>query len=108
MITDYHYFEKDIDNFSDSCIKDREIIQFINNIRYPYLKKIVRLNFEYVISTINMHYSLNDFKQDFIDYLNLDDKSNYNYFMEGSNEHCEDILRYLLKIKKEGNKYVFK
>lgn len=102
----YLYYEQPINKFSDTCITDRDIIDFINNIRFLYLRKVVRLHFENTISTKDLYYNLETFKQEFLDYLNNND--NRYQFIEGCTEKCEDILRYLLKIKKEGNKYVFK
>lgn len=96
ILTGYHYYEQPINRFSDTSITDNDIINFINNIRFLYLRKIVRLHFENVISTKDLYYNLETFRQEFIDYLK--DKDNHGQFIPGCTEKCENVLKYLLKI----------
>ena len=92
---------KNIDCFTDTNIRDRKTIEFINNIKSLRLKSIVRNYFEYKCGMIDSWYSVEKFKEEFIKYLN--DKNTTYYFLPGLNEHYEDILKKLLKIEKWNN-----
>lgn len=93
---------KNIDHFADTSIRDKKVIEFINNIKCLRLKSIVRNHFEYKCNMINEWYSVENFKEEFIKYLNNKDAKYY--FLPGLNDHYEDILKKLLKIEKWNNK----
>ena len=92
---------KKIDQWTYTDIRDKKAIEFINNIKSLKLRSIIRNHFEYKCNMVNSYYSLKDFKEEFITYLN-DKKSSY-YFLPELNGHYEDILKKLLKIEKWNN-----
>ena len=92
---------KKIDRWTYTDIRDKDTIEFINNIKSLRLRSIVRNHFEYQCNMVNTWYSIKDFKEEFITYLN--DKNSSYYFLPGLNEHYEDILKKLLKIEKWNN-----
>ena len=61
---------KNIDRFTDTNIRDRKTIEFINDIKSLRLKSIVRNYFEYKCGMIDSWYSVEKFKEEFIKYLN--------------------------------------
>jgi hypothetical protein len=95
-IKGYEYYNNPINPYSDSCIKDNEIVNFINRIRKTSLRKVVRLYFE--DKCYWGRYTLDDFKREFTEYYN--DKNKTNYFCEGMDEDKEEILAKILGLKK--------
>ena len=93
------YLMENIDFWTETNIKDKKTIEFINNIKSRRLKGIVRKHFEH--ECYFKHYTLQDFRKEFIDYLN--DKEAKYYFLPGLNDHYEDILKYLLKVNERRN-----
>lgn len=89
--------EEKITQWSDTNIEDQRAKEFINNIKADYLRSIVRKHFEH--ECYFKFYTLKHFRKDFIDYLK--DKERKYYFLPGLNNHYEDILKMLLKIKDE-------
>ena len=90
-----------IDFWSDTKIRDKKAIEFINNIKSLKLRSIVRNHFETQCSLYDQWYSLEDFKNNFKSYLG--GKNNNYYFLSGLNDHYEDILKKLLGIEKWNN-----
>lgn len=88
---------KKIDRWTYTDIRDKKAIEFINNIKSLRLRSIVRNHFEYKCNMVNSYYSLKDFKEEFIKYLN--DNNTDGYFLPGLNEHYESILKKLLKME---------
>ena len=91
------YLMSKITPWSDTSIKDQKIVDFINNIRAEKLRGIVREYFEH--ECYFRSYTLEDFRKEFIRYLK--GENNDYRFLPGLGNHYEDILKMLLKIKKE-------
>lgn len=93
------YLSSKIDAWSDTNIRDQETKDFINSINSKYLRCVIRKHFEH--ECYFRYYNLDDFKKEFIEYLN--DKEVKHYFLPGLNDHYEDILKKLLNIEKWNN-----
>lgn len=89
---------KKIDFWTDTSIKDKKAIEFINNIKSLKLRSIVRNHFEYKCGMIDTWYSVEDFKEEFVTYLNK--KDNIYYLLPGLNDRYESILKKLLGLEK--------
>ena len=83
-----------INAWSDTNIKDKDAVAFINSIKSLKLRRIVRNHFENECYFIN--YTLKMFKEDFKEYLK--DETNHRYFLPGLNDRTENILKKLLNI----------
>ena len=95
-IKGYEYYSNPINPYSDSCIKDDNIVKFINKIRNIYLRKAIRLYFEDKCYWNN--YTMEDFIKDFTEYYN--DPNKTTYFCEGMDSQKEEILAKILGLKK--------
>jgi len=83
-----------ITEYTDTAIKDKDTIDFINNIISIKLQRIVRERFE-ERCWFDSSYNLKVFREEFKVYLKQDSTS---YFLPGLDERTENILKKLLKV----------
>ena len=85
------YYEKIIDGFTVTNIKDQKLIDFLNNLKSIKLRRILR---EYLEQKCFFeYYTIKDLKEDFKRHEENDvDK----YFLPNMNDRVEGILKMLL------------
>ena len=83
-------FMKPIDRFSDTSIRDKKIIDFLNNLKSSKLRRILRNHLEKKCYFEN--YTYDDLKRDFKHHVENDN----DYFLPGFNDRLEKILKMLL------------
>jgi hypothetical protein len=78
---------------SETSIKDKKMIEFLNSIKSTSLRRILRYYVEDKCYKENPYYSVKHLKEDFKEYERS--KSDY-YFLPKMNERLEGILKMLL------------
>ena len=90
---DIEYTDK-IKPDSDTRIKDRKLIEFLNSIKSGKLRRILRYYIEDRCFFENYRYET--LRDEFDKYLK--DKDNHSYFLPDMNDRLEGILKMLLKL----------
>ena len=84
-------FMNPIDGYSDTSIRDKKLIDFLNNLKSKKLRKILRNYLE--DKCFFEQYTYDDLKRDFKNHIENDKNK---YFLPDFNDRLEDILYTLL------------
>ena len=84
-------YMEEIDPFTETNIKDKNLIMFLNNLKSKKLRRILR---KYIEKKCYFElYSLDDLEREFKNHYEND---NGKYFLPDMNDRLEDILKMLL------------